>query len=71
MVGPYYPTDDVIAFDVPSLSFGICYSWEICVSVRLYGTSTPFQNCMVDLEYEILPSLPNRMVEFKYGIFHI
>ena len=37
MFGPSHNTDSVTDFYVLSLSFGLCYSWEICVSIHKYG----------------------------------
>ena len=66
---PSYPKDGVTAFHVLSPTFGLCYIWKLCVSVRsyvrMYDTNTPLQNCMVEFDYDILPSLHKRMVEFK------
>ena len=57
---PSYHKDGVTAFHVLSPTFGLCYIWKLCVSVRsyvrMYDTNTPLQNCMV---------------EFEDGIYHV
>ena len=37
---------------MPPLSYGLCNSYEFCVSVGMYDIITPLQNCMVWREYK-------------------